>query len=175
MTDDTGQTSTAEIVIKINGVNDAPTAVDDEAIIDLDTSPNLDNLTNSSNFVKANDNDIDLFDDITIDSIRTGQSSDTGTSITVGQSFTSTYGNFYINANGGYSYNANDGLADTLKPNEKLYEYFTYTITDSAGLTATAQLTIEISSSANQSNIELTRTRFPRPCNHSLFKWKRSV
>ena len=160
VTDDTGQTSTAEIVIQINGVNDAPTAVDDEATLDLETSSNLDNLTSSSNFVKANDNDVDLFDDITIDSIRTGQSSDTGTSITVGQSFTSTYGNFFINANGGYSYNANDGLADTLKPNEKIYEYFTYTITDSAGLTATAQLTIEISSSANQSNIELQEQGF---------------
>ena len=74
VTDDTGQTSTAEIVIKINGVNDAPTAVDDEATLDLDTSSNLNNLTNSSNFVKANDNDVDLFDDITIDSIRTGES-----------------------------------------------------------------------------------------------------
>jgi VCBS repeat-containing protein len=131
-----------------------------KATLDLDTSSNLDNLTTSSNFVKANDNDVDLFDDITIDSIRTGQSSDTGTSITVGQSFTSTYGNFFINANGGYSYNANDGLADTLKPNEKLYEYFTYTITDSAGATATAQLTIEISSSASLANLELQEQGF---------------
>jgi VCBS repeat-containing protein len=160
VTDDTGQTSTAEIVIQINGVNDAPTAVDDEATLDLETSSNLDNLTSSSNFVKANDNDVDLFDDITIDSIRTGQSSDTGTSITVGQSFTSTYGNFFIQSNGGYSYNANDGLADTLKPGEKIYEYFTYTITDSAGLTATAQLTIEISSSANHANLELQEQGF---------------
>ncbi|MDB3946984.1 Ig-like domain-containing protein [Candidatus Pelagibacter sp.] len=160
VTDDTGQTSTAEIVIKINGVNDAPTAVDDEATLDLDTSSNLDNLTTSSNFVKANDNDVDLFDNITIDSIRTGQSSDTGTSITVGESFTSTYGNFYINANGGYAYNANDGLVDTLKPGEKIYEYFTYTITDSAGLTATAQLTIEIFGSANHANIELQEQGF---------------
>ncbi|MDB4828351.1 Ig-like domain-containing protein, partial [Candidatus Pelagibacter sp.] len=160
VTDDTGQTSTAEIVIKINGVNDAPTAVDDEATLDLDTSSNLDNLTTSSNFVKANDNDVDLFDNITIDSIRTGQSSETGTSITVGESFTSTYGNFYINANGGYAYNANDGLVDTLKPGEKIYEYFTYTITDSAGLTATAQLTIEIFGSANHANIELQEQGF---------------
>ena len=51
-------------------------------------------------------------------------------------------------------------MADTLKPGEKIYEYFTYTITDSAGLTATAQLTIEISSSANQSNIELQEQGF---------------
>ena len=64
VTDDTGQTSTAEIVIQINGVNDAPTAVDDEATLDLETSSNLDNLTSSSNFVKANDNDVDLFDNI---------------------------------------------------------------------------------------------------------------
>ena len=142
VTDDTGQTSTAEIVIKINGVNDAQTAVDDEATLDLETSSNLDNLSTSSNFVKANDNDVDLFDDITIDSIRTGQSSESGTSITVGQSFASTYGNFFIQSNGCYAYNANDGLAVTLKPGEKVYEYFTYTITDSAGLTATAQLSI---------------------------------
>ena len=46
VTDDTGQTSTAEIVIKINGINDAPTAVDDEATLDLDSSSNLNNLTN---------------------------------------------------------------------------------------------------------------------------------
>ena len=142
VTDDTGQTSTAEIVIKINGVNDAPTAVDDEATLDLNSTSNLNNLTNSTNFVKANDNDVDLFDDITIDTIRTGQSSETGTSITVGESYTSTYGNFFIQSNGGYAFSANDGLVDTLKPGERLYEYFTYTITDSAGLTATAQLTI---------------------------------
>ena len=79
---------------------------------------------------------------ITIDTIRTGQSSETGTSITVGESYTSTYGNFFIQSNGGYAFSANDGLVDTLKPGERLYEYFTYTITDSAGLTATAQLTI---------------------------------
>ena len=160
VTDDTGQTSTAEIVIKINGVNDAPTAVDDEATLDLDTSSNLNNLTNSSNFVKANDNDVDLFDDITIDSIRTGESSETGTSITVGESFASTYGNFFIQSNGGYSFSANDGLVESLKPGEKVYEYFTYTITDSAGLTATAQLTIEIFGSANHANIELQEQGF---------------
>ena len=160
VTDDTGQTSTAEIVIKINGVNDAPTAVDDEATLDLDSSSNLNNLTNSSNFVKANDNDVDLFDDITIDSIRTGQSSETGTSITVGESFTSTYGNFFIQSNGGYSFSANDGLLETLKPGEKVYEYFTYTITDSAGLTATAQLTIEIFGTNNHANIELQEQGF---------------
>ena len=155
--DDTGQTSTAEIVIRINGVNDAPTAVDDSARLDLETSTSLNNLSNSSNFVNANDVDVDLFDDITIDSIRTGQSDETGTSITVGQTYASTYGNFYIQSNGGYAFTANDDVLSSLKPGEKVYEYFTYTITDSAGLTASAQLSIEIFGSGNHANTNLEK------------------
>ena len=88
-------------------------------------------------------------DNISINSIRSGKTNESGSSITVGSAFTSQYGSITFFADGGYNYTANSGLRDTLSPGEKLFEYFTYTITDSKGLTASAQLTIEIFGSSN--------------------------
>ena len=89
------------------------------------------------------------FDNISINSVRSGKTNESGSSITVGSAFTAQYGSITFFADGGYNYTANSGLRDTLKPGEKLFEYFTYTITDSKGLTASAQLTIEIFGSSN--------------------------
>ena len=144
ITDEAGQTSTAQITIRIEGVNDAPNAVDDKETLDLDETSEITNFDDSSKYVKANDTDVDFFDNISLNSVRTGKTNESGSSITVGSAFTAQYGSITFFADGGYNYTANSGLKDTLKPGEKLYEYFTYTITDSKGLTASAQLTIEI-------------------------------
>ena len=45
ITDATGQTSTAQIVIEIKGVNDAPNAVNDKDTLDLDTETELINFS----------------------------------------------------------------------------------------------------------------------------------
>ena len=144
ITDEAGQTATAQITIRIEGVNDAPNAVDDKETLDLDEASEITNFDDSSKYVKANDTDVDQMDNISINSVRSGKTNESGSSITVGSAFTAQYGSITFFADGGYNYTANSGLKDTLKPGEKLYEYFTYTITDSKGLTASAQLTIEI-------------------------------
>ena len=151
ITDEAGQTATAQITIRIEGINDAPSAVNDKETLDLDEATEITNFDDSSKFVKANDTDVDQLDIISIDSVRSGKTNESGSSITVGSSFTAEYGTITFFADGGYNYTANSGLRDTLKPNEKLFEYFTYTITDGndTGLTASAQLTIEIFGSAN--------------------------
>ena len=149
ITDEAGQTSTAQITIRIEGVNDAPNAVDDKETLDLDETSEITNFDDSSKYVKANDTDVDFFDNISLNSVRTGKTNESGSSVTVGSAFTAQYGSITFFADGGYNYTANSGLRDTLSPGEKLYEYFTYTITDSKGLTASAQLTIEIFGSTN--------------------------
>ena len=149
ITDATGQTSTAQIVIEIKGVNDAPNAVNDKDTLDLDTETELINFSDSSKLVTANDTDVDLLDSLSLDSIRSGQLDGSGSTVTIGSAFTSTHGTITFFADGGYNYTANSGLRETLSPGQKLYEYFTYTITDSNGLTAKAQLTIEIFGSTN--------------------------
>ena len=149
ITDEAGQTSTAQITIRIEGVNDAPNAEDDRETLDLDETSEITNFDDSSKYVKANDTDVDQMDNISINSVRSGKTNESGSSITVGSAFTAQYGSITFFADGGYNYTANSGLRDTLKPGEKLYEYFTYTITDSKGLTASAQLTIEIFGSSN--------------------------
>ena len=72
ITDDTGQTDTAEIKIRINGVNDAPEAVDDKETLDLDTDTELEHFDDENKYLKYNDIDHDRFDNITLNSIRTG-------------------------------------------------------------------------------------------------------
>ena len=149
ITDEAGQTSTAQITIRIQGVNDAPNAVDDKETLDLDEATEITNFDDNSKYVKANDTDVDQMDNISINSVRSGKTNESGSSITVGSAFTAQYGSITFFADGGYNYTANSGLKDTLKPGEKLFEYFTYTITDSKGLTASAQLTIEIFGTSN--------------------------
>ncbi len=149
ITDEAGQTSTAQITFRIEGVNDAPNAIDDKETLDLDKTSEITNFDDSSKYVKANDTDVDHLDNISLNSVRTGKTNESGSSVTIGSAFSSQYGSITFFTDGGYNYTANSGLRDTLSPGQKLYEYFTYTITDSKGLTASAQLTIEIFGSTN--------------------------
>ena len=149
ITDDTGQTDTAEIKIRINGVNDAPEAIDDKETLDLDTDTELEHFDDENKYLKYNDIDHDRFDNITLNSIRTGKSSETGSTISFGSEYTTNYGKITFYNDGGYNFISNSGLRDALKPGEKLYEYFTYTISDRSGLTASAQFTIEIFGTTN--------------------------
>jgi VCBS repeat-containing protein len=82
---------------------------------------------NSSSGVLVNDTDPDG-DTITVDSIRTGQESGTGTTGTVGSVITGTYGDLTINSDGSYTYQANN--AKSVNPGDTVTDYFTYTATD---------------------------------------------
>ena len=130
-------------------MNDAPNAVDDKETLDLDEATEITNFDDNSTYLKANDTDVDQMDNISINSVRSGKTNESGSSITVGSAFTAQYGAVTFFADGGYNYTANSRLKDTIKPGEKLFEYFTYTDTDSKGLTASAQVTLEIIGTSN--------------------------
>ena len=111
------------IAITINGISDPPVPVDDTLTIDASAQT----TKNSSSGVLVNDTDPDG-DTITVDSIRTGQESGTGTTGTVGSVITGTYGDLTINSDGSYTYQANN--AKSVNPGDTVTDYFTYTATD---------------------------------------------
>ena len=74
--------------------------------------------------------------------IQLGTESDPGGTGSVGSVFQGNYGDLTINADGSYTYNANN--AGTLLAGDTATETFTYTVTDSTGKTDTATITITI-------------------------------
>ena len=74
--------------------------------------------------------------------IQLGSESAPGASGTIGSVFQGNYGDLTINADGSYTYNANN--AGTLLAGQTATETFTYTVTDGTGKTDTATITITI-------------------------------
>ena len=62
--------------------------------------------------------------------VRVGNSEGSGTAGTVGSALTGTYGQLTLNANGSYTYVANQSAADDLDAGDIVYDYFNYTVTD---------------------------------------------
>ena len=106
----------------------------------LTTDASAQTTINSSSGVLVNDTDPDG-DTITLDSIRTGQESGTGTTGTIGSVLTGEYGDLTINSDGSYMYHANN--AKSLNPGETATDYFTYTATDTE-TSVPAQISITI-------------------------------
>ncbi|QDV19361.1 sulfur oxidation protein SoxZ [Gimesia panareensis] len=134
ITDSQGATSTATVSLKINGVNDPPTAIDDALTTDEDT------ILNGSVFV-ANpttaDSDPDATDTIAVSAVN-GVAGDVGTQVTLSSGALLT-----LSANGDVSYDPN-GVFNYLAVGESATETFTYTIDDGHGLTDTATVTVTI-------------------------------
>jgi VCBS repeat-containing protein len=124
------------IAITINGISDPPVPVNDTLTIDASAQTTI----NSSSGVLVNDTDPDG-DTITLDSIRTGQESGTGTTGTIGSVLKGQYGDLTINSDGSYTYHANN--AKSLNPGETATDYFTYTATDTE-TSVPAQISITI-------------------------------
>ncbi len=120
---DGSRTDTGVIAITVNGISDPPVPVDDTLAIDAGAT----GTKNASKGVLTNDTDPDG-DSLTVDTIRTGEESGTGTSGTIGSPLSGTYGDLTMNADGSYEYKANNAKA--LNPGETATEYFTYTATD---------------------------------------------
>ena len=120
---DGSRTSIGLISITVNGISDPPVPVDDNIAVGASGTAIKEGL----NSLIANDTDPDG-DAITVDSIRTGPESGTGTTGTIGQPLTGTYGDITVNADGSYTYVSNN--AKSLNPGETATEYFTYTATD---------------------------------------------
>ena len=100
---------------------------------------------NSSGNVLTNDTDVDSGDTKTVSGVAAGVVG--SASSNVGSNVTGSYGSITIAANGGYSYTAdtsNAAYRALRTASDTINDVFTYTITDTAGLTSTTQLTITL-------------------------------
>jgi len=118
ITDNEGATDTAAVILNILPVNDSPIALDDEySVTEAITFSPAPGET-----LLANDSDIDG-DSLSVDS----------TPVTPPQ-----FGSLTLNADGSFTYQSQQGLSETL-------DQFQYRVTDPQGASATATVTLNIS------------------------------
>lgn len=130
---------TATLTINVNGTNDAPIAVDDIGTYATDEDSAV--TFSAVEGVLANDNDVDI----------DGTAPDDSFSVTAVQGsagvgspiHTAQGGIVTLNSDGSFTYNPNSRF-DYLAFGESAVDTFTYTITDSEGLTDTATVTLTI-------------------------------
>ncbi|WP_448681009.1 VCBS domain-containing protein [Pseudomonas nicosulfuronedens] len=142
MRDTAGATSDARLTVVIQGANDNPVARDDSnSATDQTPAPQ------ASGNVLPNDSDVDGGDSLTVTGIRTGQETDSGTAGVIGQPIAGRYGTLVLNADGSYTYSIDLSNREVLAAaglGQVLKDYFTYTISDLAGATDDAVLTITL-------------------------------
>ncbi len=134
--------------IAITAVDDAPVANDDARHVTEDGPAITGNVIVGDANGDVADTDVDsLPAALNIAAIRTGtEAAGTGTAGAVGAALAGSYGSLVLNANGSYTYtldNANPAV-NALKTGQTLTETYTYTLSDGAGGTDTAQITITI-------------------------------
>ena len=146
ISDTAGATAKATLTVTIHGRNDTPVAVNDAAsAVEAGGIANGTAGSNPTGNVLANDHDVDSTangETTTVTGIKHG--STTGT---VGSALNGDYGSLKLNANGSYSYivdNDNAAVQALRTIGQTLTETFNYTITDQAGATASATLTVTI-------------------------------
>ena len=95
--------------------------------------------------VLVNDSDADL-DPLSVSAVRTGPQGGSGTGGIVGAATAGQYGSLILNANGSYSYVAdnNNVIVNALTAGQSLTDFFTYTVADGQGGTSQATLTITV-------------------------------
>ena len=94
--------------------------------------------------IKIVDLDGDDTANLVVSAVRVGGTEGSGTAGTLGQALTGTYGQLTLNANGSYSYVANQDAADALDAGDTATDVFNYTVSDGNGGTDTATITITI-------------------------------
>ena len=70
---------------------------------------------------------------LVVSAVRVGGTEGSGTAGTVGEALTGTYGQLTLNANGSYSYVANQDAADVLDAGDTATDVFNYTVSDGNG------------------------------------------
>ena len=135
-------TDTAVITIRVIGVNDDVTAVNDYGVVTEDATLTVNNgesqnLSGSydehdehSGDISANDTDPDASPTHTITAIRIGSTEGSGTAGSIGSALTGTYGQLTLAADGSYTYVANQDAADALDVGDTVSDYFNYTVSD---------------------------------------------
>ena len=135
------QTDTAVLAITVTGINDAPVAANDTGSVDEDATLTVSN--GSGDLVENNDTDPDDSASLVISAIRVGSTEGSGTAGTIGSGLTGTYGTITVNANGSYTYVADQAAADALDAGDTVTDVFNYTLSDGT-VTDTATITITI-------------------------------
>ncbi|QEM80331.1 VCBS domain-containing protein [Halomonas binhaiensis] len=139
MRDTAGDTSNARLTIVIQGANDNPVARDDSNFAS-DQTPEPQATGN----VLPNDNDVDGGDELHVVDVRPLDGGDTAAA---GQALYGRYGTLLLNADGSYEYIIDMSNSEVLRAAGRgaiLDDVFVYRITDKAGATATANLTITL-------------------------------
>ncbi|HEY3600046.1 MAG TPA: VCBS domain-containing protein [Paraburkholderia sp.] len=142
MRDTAGATSQATLTVTIRGADDAPVAHDDSSVAS-DQVP----TPQTSGNVLPNDSDVDSNDHLTVIGVRAGTASDAGTVATPGHALAGRYGTLTLNADGSYTYAidlANPQVLAAAGLGRVLQDVFTYTVSDTAGATAQAELLIHL-------------------------------
>ncbi|WP_027859801.1 beta strand repeat-containing protein, partial [Marinobacterium jannaschii] len=141
--DAAGLTDQTTLTITIEGRNDNPVAVADTGTaVEASGIANGTAGSTASGNVLDNDSNVDGTGETkTVTAVVFGS-----TNGTVGQSLTASYGSLALNSDGFYSYAVNETNAavQALRNGDTLTEVFTYTVTDTDGLTAETTLTITI-------------------------------
>lgn len=143
LTDGNGGSDRTTVTVTITGVNDGPTATDDEFELPENIQPTSPVVAspiapNGVLNVLANDFDPDASDRLTIVAID-------GIAVSVGEPLVLASGaSVVVNADGTISYNPN-GQFEELAVGESAVDRFTYTVSDEAGLTDQARCTVIVS------------------------------
>ncbi|MFL7903374.1 Ig-like domain-containing protein [Azospirillum argentinense] len=132
-TDSSGATVSDLLTIEVANVNDAPVAANDTGDTDRLTPVTV----VASSGVLANDTDPDVGDRLTVSAVN-GDAANVGRAITLAGG-----GRLTLGADGGYSFDPAGGYG-TLLFGQTRQETVSYTVTDQAGATSTATLTITV-------------------------------
>lgn len=149
MTDAGGLSALGTVTINIQGRNDAPVAFNDSnTAVEAGGSSNGLSGVNPSGNVLSNDTDVDAnANGETKSVVGVAAGSQASVSGAVDSSVVGNYGSLMIAADGSYTYtvdNSNLNVQALYNTTNALNDIFTYTIQDTAGLAATATLTITI-------------------------------
>ena len=141
VTDEHGASDDATLTIEVTGLNDVPTALDDDNQDDfvIEAGSDVDGDASATGNVLINDSDVDLADVLTVAAVD-------GVAGNVGQAVAGIYGTVTIDADGGWTYTLDDDDTDTeaLAAGETVVDSFDYSVSDGQGGSATATLRITI-------------------------------
>ena len=142
VTDDFGAYAEQTITVTINGSNDVPLAVADAAsAVEAGGTANITPGSNPTGNVLTNDTDPDTGDSMVVSAVSGSAAG------MVGGATAGAYGTLMLNADGSYRYSVDNNAAAVQalrQSGDTLSDSFSYTISDSAGASSTATLTVSI-------------------------------
>ena len=144
VTDASGATDLAQLVVTLRGANDAPVANADTGIaVEAGGLNNGAPGSNASGNVLTNDTDVDAGDSKTV----TAVSNVASVAGTLGSALAGTYGSVTLNTDGSYTYvvdNTNATVQGLRSTANTLTDTFTYTMRDTTGALSSTTLTLTI-------------------------------